>query len=92
MLRAQLRSGVAQVGLALREPEEFTRRWHGGEVLYPWWVFLALALTAILGTSTYGLTMGILGWGRHDSARRRSLYDRRRAGVGNRPAIAVHLQ
>ena len=63
MLRAQLRSGVAQVGLALREPEEFTRRWHGGEVSYPWWVFLALALTAILGTSTYGLTMGILGGG-----------------------------
>jgi len=61
MLRAQLRSGVVQVGLALREPEEFTRRWHGGEVLYPWWVFLALALTAIVGTSTYGLTMGILG-------------------------------
>jgi hypothetical protein len=61
MLRAQLRSGVAHVGLALREPEEFTRRWHGGEVPYSWWVFLALALTAILGTSTYGLTMGLLG-------------------------------
>jgi hypothetical protein len=61
MLRTQLRSGITHVGLALREPEEFTRRWHGGEVLYPWWVFLALALTAILGTSTYGLTMGILG-------------------------------
>ena len=61
MLRAQLRSGVAQVGLALREPEEFTRRWHGGEMAYSWWVFLALALTAVLGTSTYGLTMGILG-------------------------------
>ncbi len=61
MLRTQLRSGVAHVGLALREPEEFTRRWHGGEMPYSWWVFLALALTAILGTSTYGLTMGILG-------------------------------
>ncbi len=61
MLRAQLRSGVVQVGLALREPEEFTRRWHGGDVPYSWWVFLALALTAILGTSTYGLTMGLLG-------------------------------
>jgi hypothetical protein len=61
MLRAQLRSGVAHVGLALREPEEFTRRWHGGEMAYSWWVFLALALTAVLGTSTYGLTMGILG-------------------------------
>lgn len=64
MLRGQLRSGIAHVGVALREPEEFTRRWHGGEVLYPWWVFLALALTAILGTSTYGLTMGILGGAR----------------------------
>jgi hypothetical protein len=64
MLHAQLRSGVAHVGLALREPEEFTRRWHGGEVLYPWWVFLALAFTAILGTSTYGLTMGILAGAR----------------------------
>ena len=35
MLRAQLRSGVAHVGLALREPEEFARRWHGGEVRIP---------------------------------------------------------
>jgi hypothetical protein len=61
MLRAELRASVAQVGLALREPEEFTRRWHGGDVAYSWWVFLALALTAILGTSTYGLTMGLLG-------------------------------
>jgi hypothetical protein len=61
MLRAQLRSGVAHVGLALREPEEFTRRWHCGEMPYSWWVFLALALTAVLGTSTYGLTMGLLG-------------------------------
>ncbi len=69
MLRAQLRSGVAQVGLALREPEEFARRWHGGEVQYSWWVFLALALTAILGTSTYGLTMGLLGGPRDDPPR-----------------------
>ena len=44
-----------------REPEAFTRPWHGGEVPYSWWVFVALALTAILGTSTYGLTMGLLG-------------------------------
>ena len=36
MLRAQLRSGIAQVGTALREPEEFTRRWHGGEAVYLW--------------------------------------------------------
>jgi hypothetical protein len=61
MLRAQLRSGLAHVGIALREPEEFARRWHGGEVPYSWWIFAALALTAILGTTTYGLTMGLLG-------------------------------
>jgi hypothetical protein len=61
MLRAQLRSGLAHVGVALREPEEFARRWHGGEVPYSWWIFAALALTAIVGTSTYGLTMGLLG-------------------------------
>ena len=61
MLRVQLQSGLAHVGLALREPEEFARRWHGGEAPYSWRVFVALALTAILGTSTYGLTMGLLG-------------------------------
>jgi hypothetical protein len=61
MVRAQLRSGLAHVGLALREPEEFARRFHGGEVPYSWWIFAALALTAIAGTSTYGLTMGLLG-------------------------------
>jgi hypothetical protein len=61
MIRTRLRSGLAHVGLALREPEEFARRFHGGEVNYSWWIFLALACTAILGTSTYGLTMGLLG-------------------------------
>jgi hypothetical protein len=61
MLRAQLQTGLAHVGLALREPEEFARRWHSGEAPYSWQVFLALALTAIVGTLTYGLTMGLLG-------------------------------
>ena len=61
MLRAQLQTGLAHVGLALREPEEFARRWHGGEAPYSWQVFLALALTAIVGTLTYGSTMGLLG-------------------------------
>jgi hypothetical protein len=61
MLRTQLRSGLAHVGLALREPEVFARRFHAGEVPYSWWIFVALAFTAILGTTTYGLTMGILG-------------------------------
>jgi hypothetical protein len=61
MLRTELRSGVAHVGQALRAPEEFARRWHDGGATYPWWVFAALAVTAIVGTSTYGLTMGLLG-------------------------------
>jgi hypothetical protein len=61
MLRLELRSGVAHVGQALREPGEFARRWHGGEAPYPWWVFAALGFTAVVGTSTYGLTMGLLG-------------------------------
>jgi hypothetical protein len=61
MLRTRLRVGLAHVGEALREPETFARRWHVGEVEYPWWVFAALMLTAIAGTTTYGLTMGILG-------------------------------
>jgi hypothetical protein len=61
MVRTQLRSSLAHVGLALREPELFARRLHRGEVIYSWWIFAALASTAILGTTTYGLTMGLLG-------------------------------
>jgi hypothetical protein len=61
MLRSQIRSGLAHVGLALRQPEEFAFRWEAGEVQYPWWVWLALGLTAALGTTTYGMTMGLLG-------------------------------
>lgn len=61
MLRAPLRSGLAHVGQALREPEEFACRWNDDGTPYSWWVFAALALTAIVGTSTYGLTMGLLG-------------------------------
>jgi hypothetical protein len=61
MVRAQLRSGLAHVGLALRDPEVFARRFHVGESPYSWWIFAALAGTAILGTMTYGLTMGLLG-------------------------------
>jgi hypothetical protein len=61
MFRAQLRSGIAHVGQALRDPEEFALRWHQGEAHYQWWVWAALILTAIAGTTTYGMTMGILG-------------------------------
>jgi hypothetical protein len=52
---------MAHIGLALREPEEFTLRWHTGEQVYPWWIWIGLAATAIVGTTTYGMTMGILG-------------------------------
>ena len=61
MLRENLQSGIAHVGLALREPEEFALRSETGEVRYPWWVWVALGLTAVLGTTTYGMTMGLLG-------------------------------
>jgi hypothetical protein len=61
MLQSRLRSCVAHVGLALREPEAFTLRWHREGTPYAASVFAALALTAITGTLTYGLTIGILG-------------------------------
>lgn len=61
MLHSQLRESIANVGQALREPEEFAIRWQRGEARYAWWVWAALAATAIIGTTTYGMTMGILG-------------------------------
>lgn len=61
MLRERLRAGTLHVGLALREPEAFALRWHREGTPYPWSVFMALALTAILGTTTYGMIMGLLG-------------------------------
>jgi hypothetical protein len=60
MMRERLRDSLAHVGLALREPETFAVRWHWEGQVYPWWVFAALALTAIVGTTAYGLTMGVL--------------------------------
>ena len=64
MLQARLQAGSAHVLSALREPEEFAVRWQAGEARYPWWVFGSLMATAIAGTTTYGMTMGILGGGR----------------------------
>lgn len=61
MFRQQLQSGVAHVGLALREPEEFAARWDSDQVQYRWWVWASLMATAILGTMTYGMTMGLSG-------------------------------
>ena len=60
MFRERLRANLAHIFLALREPEEFALRWHREGSPYTLGVFAALALTAIAGTTTYGLTMGIL--------------------------------
>jgi hypothetical protein len=59
MFRDRLRDSVAHVGQALREPEAFALRWQQQGAPYRWHVFAALALTAILGTTTYGLVMGL---------------------------------
>jgi hypothetical protein len=61
MLHDRLRSGIAHVGLALRDPEEFALRWHRGDAAYGWPAWIALVLTSTLGTTTYGMTMGIGG-------------------------------
>jgi hypothetical protein len=61
MFSHRLRAGVFHVGQALRDPEAFAAAWNNGQVQYPWWVWLSLAATAILGTTTYGMTMGLLG-------------------------------
>src|SRR3954470_11063250 len=55
------RESLAHIGMALREPEEFAWRWHQEVRPYPWWVFATLSATAIAGTTTYGMTMGLLG-------------------------------
>ena len=61
MSSPRLASSLSHVGLALREPELFAVRWQSGAAVYPWWVWLALGLTAVAGTTTYGMTMGLLG-------------------------------
>jgi hypothetical protein len=61
MFREQLREGVQQVGVALRDPEEFAAAWNEGRSAYAPAVWAALLATAIVGTTTYGMTMGLLG-------------------------------
>ena len=61
MIHDRLQAALAHVGQALRDPEEFALRWHREGTPYAWEVFAALALTAIAGTLSYGLTLGILG-------------------------------
>lgn len=61
MSAIELRASLTHIHRALQEPEEFVTRWQTGEQRYPWWVWIALVLTAVVGTTTYGMTMGILG-------------------------------
>lgn len=61
MFRKHLQTGIAHVGLALRDPEEFAVVWNEGRSDYHWPVWAALLTTAIAGTLTYGMTMGLLG-------------------------------
>jgi hypothetical protein len=60
-MREHIRSGILHVGQALRQPEDFAVAWNDGAVRYRWWVWVSLMATAILGTTTYGMTMGLLG-------------------------------
>ena len=57
----RFRAALAHVGEALREPEAFALRWHREGSPYHFWVFTALALTSIAGTTAYGIIMGLLG-------------------------------
>jgi hypothetical protein len=55
------RSAIGHVGMALREPEAFAVAWQDDERRYPWFVWLGLIATAVLGTTAYGMSMGLLG-------------------------------
>ena len=61
MFRRHLQTGITHVGLALHDPEEFAVVWNEGRSDYRWPVWAALLTTAIAGTLTYGMTMGLLG-------------------------------
>ena len=61
MLRDHFRAGVAHVGQALRDPEDFAAAWNDGAARYSVGVWAALGVTAMLGTAAYGMVMGMLG-------------------------------
>lgn len=56
-----VRTAIGHVGQALREPEAFATAWQTDQRRYPWFVWAGLMATAILGTTTYGMSMGLLG-------------------------------
>jgi hypothetical protein len=61
MFRDDLKVGLRHVALALRDPEAFAAAWNEGRSNYQWPVWAALLATAVAGTTTYGMTMGLLG-------------------------------
>lgn len=61
MWRTLLRENLSHIGSALREPEAFALRWQRQPRPYAAAVWIALAATAIFGTLSYGMTMGIHG-------------------------------
>lgn len=61
MPAVSIRAAVAQVGAALREPDRFALSFHRGGVRLDPRVVAALLAAAALGTTSYGMTMGILG-------------------------------
>jgi|SRR5579884_1955392 len=61
MIRDRLRQNLSFIHEALRQPEDFALRWHLEDRPYSWSVFAALALTAIAGTTIYGLILGLSG-------------------------------
>lgn len=60
-----LKAGLAEIGLALRRPEELATRWRDraatGAAAPPATVFPLLVASAFLGLAAYGLTMGMGG-------------------------------
>jgi hypothetical protein len=60
----EIRSGISEIGVALRRPEEFTVRWRDRKSVEnaprPM-VFAVLLANAIVGLAAYGLTMGLAG-------------------------------
>ena len=62
MFQNRLRTGLAHVGQALREPEAFALHWHREPSPYAWWVFAALALMASIPINWFFTVAVPIGW------------------------------
>jgi hypothetical protein len=65
MLHDRLRTCLGYIGQALHDPEAFAVDWQEHGAPGAWWVFAALTLTAIAGTASYGLILGLTGGAGH---------------------------